>query len=330
MKEQPGASGSAAALADAAEAAWRTVLGAARLAEELAAADRPAAFALAPDGQLRQVELDNSAASMIWRPRSGWLLLLPSTDPRHASIELYLPICSATSARPITVGHLGQSLDGFIATHSGDSQYVTGQENIIHLHKMRALSHAIIVGAGTVAADDPQLTTRHVVGPNPVRVVLDPARRLHEHYRVFSDDSVETLCVCARSLVGAGEHRFGRAVLVPIDDTPTGIDVTAVLRLLQARSCHRIFVEGGGVTVSLFLQANLLDRLQVAIAPLIIGNGRPAIRLEPRTALSDCRRPDYRVFRMGGDVFFDCELKPSGNRASGTESAGHARVARVI
>ena len=64
--------------------------------------------------------------------------------------------------RPITVGHLGQSLDGFIATHAGESQYVTGEENILHMHRMRALCDAIVVGAGTVAADDPQLTTRLV------------------------------------------------------------------------------------------------------------------------------------------------------------------------
>ena len=76
-----------------------------------------------------------------------------------------------------------------------------------------------------------------------------------------------------------------------VADTPNGLDVAEVTRLLRARGCHRIFVEGGGVTVSMFLEANLLDRLQVAIAPLIIGNGRPAIRLPPRATLSDCRRP---------------------------------------
>ena len=68
-------------------------------------------------------------------------------------------------------------------------------------------------------------------------------------------------------------------------------------------------MEGGGVTVSAFLEANLLDRLHVAIAPLIIGDGRPAIRLPPRATLSDCQRPRYRVFRMGGDVLFDCDLR---------------------
>ena len=75
-------------------------------------------------------------------------------------------------------------------------------------------------------------------------------------------------------------------------------------------------VEGGGVTVSMFLEANLLDRLQIAIAPLLIGDGRPAIRLPARTALSDCHRPRYRVFRMGTDVLFDCEIGPDGNSAA--------------
>ena len=81
-----------------------------------------------------------------------------------------------------------------------------------------------------------------------------------------------------------------------------------VVRVLRARGCHRIFVEGGGVTVSMFLEAELLDRLHIAIAPLLIGDGRPAIRLAPRMALSDCHRPRYRVFRMGADVLFDCDL----------------------
>jgi len=244
---------------------------------------------------------------------------------------LYLPICGASRTRPITIGHLGQSLDGFIATHSGDSQFVTGQENILHLHRMRALSDAIVVGAGTIAADDPQLTTRHVSGPSPLRVVLDPMRRLGEQYKVFRDNAAETLYICGRSVASGGpaDSHMGRAALVAVADTPNGLDVAEVTRLLRARGCHRIFVEGGGVTVSMFLAANLLDRLQVAIAPLIIGNGRPAIRLPPRLALSDCRRPRYRVFRMGGDVFFDCELKPAGH-ADGSGDAAPSVVSRVI
>lgn len=269
---------------------------------------RHLAFTVDDDGQL--AEVDNlSDAILAWQPGSGWASRLPEDDPRAPLVELYLPVCSAIKTRPITVGHLGQSLDGFIATHAGESQYVTGQENIVHLHRMRALSDAVVVGAGTVAADDPLLTTRHVPGPSPLRVVLDPTRRLSDHYRLFNDEWATTLYVCARSQARPGETHFGRAELVSVEDRDTGIDVAAVLRILRQRGCTRVFVEGGGVTVSAFLDADLLDRLHVAIAPLIIGNGRPAIRLPPRTALSDCHRPRYRVFRMGGDVLFDCEVR---------------------
>jgi diaminohydroxyphosphoribosylaminopyrimidine deaminase / 5-amino-6-(5-phosphoribosylamino)uracil reductase len=322
--------------AEGVQGAWAVAFAAAQLAGSLSSSDTTATFAVrwelaesdaerGPD-VLRQVADTDPEAALAWRPQTGWELLLSADDRRSALIDLYLPICSATETRPITVGHLGQSLDGFIATHSGDSQFVTGQENIVHLHRMRALSDAIVVGAGTVAADDPQLTTRHVSGPSPLRVVLDPMRRLGEHYKVFRDNRAETLYVCGRSVVAPDESHFGRATLVAVADTPNGLDVAEVTRLLRARGCHRIFVEGGGVTVSMFLEANLLDRLQVAIAPLIIGNGRPAIRLPPRATLSDCRRPRYRVFRMGGDVFFDCELKGNPGAATTEETAVISRV----
>ena len=315
--------------------AWAVAFAAAQKAETLSESDRRVRFAIdqvaaaAKDERAEAVlheVADDASAALAWQPESGWELLLPADDPRAALIDLYLPICSATKKHPITVGHLGQSLDGFIATHSGDSQFVTGQENIVHLHRMRALSDAIVVGAGTVAADDPQLTTRHVSGPSPLRVVLDPMRRLAEHYKVFRDNRAETLYVCGRSVVAPDESHFGRATLVAVADTPNGLDVAEVTRLLRARGCHRIFVEGGGVTVSMFLEANVLDRLQVAIAPLIIGNGRPAIRLPPQALLSDCQRPAYRVFRMGGDVFFDCELRGRTDTTTGTEEPLITRV----
>lgn len=305
------------------------VLDAASQAGALARDRRHVTLAPGDDGRLRSVEPGHPDAVLAWQPDSGFALTLPPDDPRHAMIDLYLPICGATDAHPITVGHLGQSLDGFIATHAGESQYVTGEENILHLHRMRALCDAVVVGAGTVAADDPLLTTRLVSGPSPVRVVLDPTRRLHANYKVFSDDSVETLYVCAKSLARVGESRVGRATLLALDEGADGVDAGAVLRELRARGCRRIFVEGGGVTVSMFLEANLLDRLQIAIAPLLIGDGRPAIRLLPRTALSDCHRPRYRVFRMGPDVLFDCEIGPDGNDAA-TASGPQPPITRVI
>jgi diaminohydroxyphosphoribosylaminopyrimidine deaminase / 5-amino-6-(5-phosphoribosylamino)uracil reductase len=312
--------------------AWTIVLAAANLADRLAEVEKTAAFADTRGDAaepLRAVDVDDREAALVWRPGGGWDLVLSSDDPRHALIDLYLPICSATVRRPTTVGHLGQSLDGFIATHTGESQYVTGEQNIVHLHRMRALCDAVVVGAGTVAADDPQLTTRHVAGPSPVRVILDPTRRLAPHYRVFNDDSAETLYVCGESFAREGETHVGLARVVAIEDGPSGFDVGEVLRLLRGRGCHRVFVEGGGVTVSMFLGANLLDRLQIAIAPLLIGDGRPAIRLPPRTALSDCHRPRYRVFRMGADVLFDCELGPDATDGTSQPDV-QPPIARVI
>jgi riboflavin-specific deaminase-like protein len=325
--------------------AWLVVRAAARHAERLADSRHLAAFAIGEDEQLRQVAPDDPNVLIEWRPEVGWEAVLPTDDPRYALIDLYLPICSATAAKPITVGHLGQSLDGFIATHAGESRWVTGQENILHLHRLRALCDAVVVGAGTVAVDDPQLTTRLVSGPNPLRVVLDPGRRLGDHHRVFNDDDAETLYVCARSLTRPGERRFGRATVVGLPsepeevDQPRGgtavavtesVDVAALIGLLRARGCARIFVEGGGVTVSMFLEANQLDRLQMAIAPLIIGDGRPAIRLPARDVLGDCQRPRYRVFRMGGDVLFDCDLRAHESEAGDQPPDTAPAVKRVI
>jgi riboflavin-specific deaminase-like protein len=316
--------GGAARVLVGADAAWSLVLAAADQAGALTTAGRPATFSVGDDLRLAPVAPDDPSALVTWQPGRGWTLLLPPDHPQHAFIDLYLPICGATSATPITVGHLGQSLDGFIATRAGDSQFVTGPENILHLHRMRALSDAVIVGAGTVAADDPLLTTRQVSGPNPLRVVFDPGRRLDTHYRIFADTETPTLYACGDSHLGEGESRFAAADILPLACTGDPSQVAQLLAALRARGCHRVFVEGGGVTVSAFLEAGLLDRLQMAVAPLIVGSGKPAIRLEPKDLLSDCQRPAYRVFRMGGDVLFDCDLK--GPTRSSPPDGGIERV----
>jgi diaminohydroxyphosphoribosylaminopyrimidine deaminase/5-amino-6-(5-phosphoribosylamino)uracil reductase len=310
--------------------AWNIVLAAADATERLARAGKHETFAMANESDLRVVAADDPDALIAWRSGSSWETCLPADDPRRALLDLYLPVCSATLAHPTVVGHLGQSLDGFIATHAGESQWVTGEENLRHLHRLRALCDAVVVGAGTVAADNPQLTTRLVPGPNPLRVVLDPMRRLGEHYRVFEDDTAETLYVCGRSFIRPHERHFGRATMIAVADTPDGLDIGALVRLLHERGCARIFVEGGGVTVSRFFEANLLDRLHLAVAPLFIGSGRPAIRLPPRNALRDCHRPRYRVFRMGADMLFDFDLRSDGEDGATSDVDLQPPVTRVI
>lgn len=313
-----------AVVTPAPELAWSALLSAARLAESLDRAGRAGAFAVDQDGGLRPVGLDSSDIALTWQPGDGWHSRLPATDSRADRFDLYLPLCSATSVRPITIGHLGQSLDGFIATESGDSQFVTGQANLVHMHWLRGLCDAVVVGAGTVAADDPRLTTRHVAGPHPLRVIFDPARRLTPTYRVFTDAVAPTLYCCREELVAPGEQTIGQASVVGVPSSGPGGAPAALVELLRARGCARIFVEGGGVTVSAFLEAGLLDRLHLAVAPVLIGGGRPAIRLRPPLELRDCPRPAYRIYRMGGDVLFDCDLR------AGASPDVRADVSRIL
>src|SRR5512134_3304030 len=144
----------------------------------------------------------NRASDLDWLSRRGdeYAVAADAPEAVRALLDLYAPLCNAHVGRPLTVAHLGQSLDGHIATASGDSYYVTGPDNVRHLHRLRALSDAIVVGATTVARDDPQLTVRHVEGANPVRVVLDPSARLDASRRVFSDDAAPTLVVHAEGV----------------------------------------------------------------------------------------------------------------------------------
>ena len=86
---------------------------------------------------------------------------------------LYLPYCFSRPGE-LAVAHIGQSLDGRIATENGESRWITGEADLLHCHRMRTIADAVLVGARTVRADDPQLTVRRCAGDNPLRVIIDP------------------------------------------------------------------------------------------------------------------------------------------------------------
>jgi diaminohydroxyphosphoribosylaminopyrimidine deaminase/5-amino-6-(5-phosphoribosylamino)uracil reductase len=222
--------------------------------------------------------------------------------------DLYFPLL--TIGPTAAIAHLGQSLDGRIATASGASHYVTGEQDILHNHRMRALCDAVLVGAGTVRHDDPQLTVRLCDGRNPVRVVVDTERRLDTSYQIFRDGCAETLLLTAEDKATAARH--GDAAVIGVPRRGQGLCPAAIRQTLAARGLPRLFIEGGGITVSRFLEAGGLDFLQVTIAPLIIGSGRMGISLPQVQTLSESIRPAVRYFRIGTDLMIECDLRGCG------------------
>jgi riboflavin-specific deaminase-like protein len=281
------------------------------LAEVTAALDEAAAWALVRAAVPRAVlepgprRVAHPTLPELWLELSGsegWEASAPPTPVARDVLDLYLPL---TREPDFVIGQLGQSLDGRIATVSGKSHYITGPEDICRLHRLRALVDAVIVGAGTVAQDDPRLTVREAEGENPVRVVLDPDGRLGEDRRVFSDGAARTLVVRRATAPASPSHT---PVLTLPACGPEGFEPGAVLEALRARGLRRVLVEGGGVTVSRFLQAGLLDRLHVTVAPILIGSGRPGITLPTIETPDQALRVRCRHVPLGDDLLFDLDL----------------------
>jgi diaminohydroxyphosphoribosylaminopyrimidine deaminase / 5-amino-6-(5-phosphoribosylamino)uracil reductase len=208
----------------------------------------------------------------------------------------------------LVVAQLGQTLDGRIATRTGHSHYVTGPEDIVHLHRLRALVDAVVVGAGTAISDDPQLTVRQVPGENPVRVLLDPTARVPLDRRMFRDGAAPTLWIVSPQADPATVP--GGVQLLRLEESAEGggFRPEDVLQVLAARGLRRVLVEGGGITVSRFLDAGVLHRLHLTVAPMLLGSGRPSLTLHPVDRLDQALRPRCRRFCLGADVLFDLEL----------------------
>ena len=259
----------------------------------------------------------DAAAGIGLHAEHGWQLQGAWGDDALDMFTLFKPWLDARR-RGWTIGQLGQSLDGCVATRSGDSCFVNGAEILTHLHRLRALSDAVIVGAGTVTCDNPRLTTRHVSGPNPVRVLLDPTLRLRSVLgtaQVFNDGQANTLWLCDARWQDEAEALAGASRVLAVGGLLGEGGVLQPQRAvaaLRARGFAQLFVEGGGVTVSRFLAHGCLDRLHLAVAPLLIGDGRPGLRFAGADRLADCPRPPCRTYRLGNDLLWDLDLRGIG------------------
>lgn len=232
------------------------------------------------------------------------------SEGERAALALYAPL-ARRDLGPVTVAQIGQSLDGRVATVSGDARDVSGPDGLTHLHRMRALVDGVVIGVGTALHDQSRLTVRMCNGPDPARIVIDPNGRLPDDSPVLRSD---------------GTRRF---VIQSVDrDRPAGVEVIqlplidrsfrprAILAALHGAGMNSLLIEGGGTTIATFLEAGLLTRIQIAVAPLLIGAGPAGLTtVSPRPRLADCIRPDMRVFALGSDVLFDCGLSSQANAA---------------
>ena len=204
------------------------------------------------------------------------------------------------------VAQSAQSLDGFLATRDGDGAGLSGAADLRHLHSLRSLCDAVVVGAQTVVADDPVLTVRLVEGSNPTRVVLDPHGRIPLTARLLSDPSAPTLWLTAADAPAVTAPHLRQLRLGPPPWQPG-----EVLKELRALGLRRVLVEGGGRTISRFLEAGELDRLFLTTVPVLLGDGVPGVRAAAVHRIADATRWPTRRFPLGDDLCTELTLRDS-------------------
>jgi diaminohydroxyphosphoribosylaminopyrimidine deaminase/5-amino-6-(5-phosphoribosylamino)uracil reductase len=218
-----------------------------------------------------------------------------------------------TTGLPWVIMKAGMSLDGKLALASGQSGWITNEQSRLQVHRLRDRVDAILIGSGTALCDDPSLTTRlpRRRGRDPLRVILDTTLRVPPTARLLKQtSSAETWIFCgpeadvgrAASLVAAG------AVLkqVGLDDAGQ-LDLAAVLCELGRAQLTSVLVEGGARVHGAFLRANLVDEVQIFVAPIFIGaDGVPLLDSIGLHKVADAPRfSTTRVRRFGNDVLIE-------------------------
>jgi 3,4-dihydroxy 2-butanone 4-phosphate synthase/GTP cyclohydrolase II len=230
-------------------------------------------------------------------PLNGW-------DEPVLDVTELLGAVRAHPDRPYVVLKYAQTLDGRIATSSGDSKWISGADERAISHALRAACDAVLVGVGTVVSDDPQLTVRMVPGASPVRVVLDSTLRTPSTARVLDDAAATILFTTDRATPGRVDELRARQIgvrLVPAG--PGGADLTSALTDLHATGVRSLLVEGGAKVITSVLAEGLADRLIVAVAPTIVGAGTEAIGdLGISTVASGVRLTNRSLHVMADDL----------------------------
>jgi diaminohydroxyphosphoribosylaminopyrimidine deaminase/5-amino-6-(5-phosphoribosylamino)uracil reductase len=209
-----------------------------------------------------------------------------------------------TTGRPFVTGKWAMTADGKIATHTGHSQWVTGEAARARVHEMRDTVDAILVGSRTVMVDNPRLTTRLEgrVGKDPIRIVLDGEDYLSCDHNIFTQASAAPTWVA----VSKPDREYDCADdVLYVPQGPSGIDPAALMDELGRRGITSLLIEGGGTTLATFFEADLVDKVCFFIAPSIVG-GRDALTPVEGTGIDTMdaarRLHDLQVEPVGQDL----------------------------
>lgn len=218
-------------------------------------------------------------------------------------LKKYLPYCflsyhAKRLNRCIGVAHFAQSLDGKIATQTGDSRWIGNEENLIHAHRMRALCDGIIVGNNTVRNDRPQLTVRRVEGDNPQRIIIGASQVDLSSLMECSSDSILVV-----SNIATYQNQQVKHLRIPSDNCR--INSLTLLQELYQKNIYSVYIEGGAMTTSNFLKDQAVDVLQLHIAPLLFGSGKQGISLPEITEVEQSQQfAEFDFYKIGDSVMF--------------------------
>ena len=216
---------------------------------------------------------------------------------------------------PLVTLKFAQTLDGRIATASGDSRWISGQKFRRLAHQLRATSDAVMVGIDTVLADDPQLTVRLVKGRNPTRVILDTRLRIPLDAEVIRNREVAPTIIAATSRADekklARLREMGIEVMVIKEDEAGEVDLRHLLSVLGERGISSVLVEGGAGVITSLLRQNLADKVIIAIAPKIMGKGIEAVGELNISEVSQVLKLSFRkIYRRGEDLVIEARVNP--------------------
>ncbi len=217
----------------------------------------------------------------------------------------------STSNRPFVTVKFAQTLDGRIATSTGDSKWISSPASLRFAHKLRREHDAILVGIETVLTDDPQLNVRLVKGRNPLRIIVDSRLRMPLQARVLADGAASHTLIAtteraARKRMRELEAAGAKVLALPKEAGRSRVSIPALLAELHQRGVRSLLVEGGAGIITSFFRERAVDRLVVAIAPKIIGKGTEAINDLGITKLSYAITfSNFKTRRLGADIIFD-------------------------